>query len=74
MSENRRTLAWVKGKLRAEQIASASGRLLLPVKIFIWSARFEIRPSPATARGTISACHVYVNRASGSVPVRQKTS
>ena len=35
MSEKRRMLALTSGKARLAEIASASGRLLLPVRIFI---------------------------------------
>jgi hypothetical protein len=35
MSEKRRMLAWVSGRLRHAEMASANGRLLFPVRIFI---------------------------------------
>ena len=62
ISEKRRTLALVSGRLRNAEIASAKGRLLLPVRIFMPSSLGLRRrdrgsvgppdPSPPGARGT----------------------
>ena len=48
MSENRRMLARVSGRLRNALIASASGRLLLPVRIFMPVPCSAARPPPAS--------------------------
>ena len=46
ISEKRRMLAWVSGRFRQAEMASASGRLLLPVRIFI-----GVNPSSTSGRG-----------------------
>src|SRR5215470_16683865 len=65
MSEKRRMLAWVSGRCKYAEMASASGRLLFPVSIFMWnhpSARRPIGVTGGRSGRTITSCHRTVNR------------